>query len=278
MNNSKKYILDLYDFKHLNNQEQYNKLNEILYELYEDKISLNDYYFDKIISLSYDSNNSTIRLPRNLIIKKEYDNLIFKFNKFNSYKYILSYLFVILITIIFCSYFGKLNDYSGNEVNSSCENICELNDKCELPGTGNGTIDLSTLSLKMVYPNNTGLVIDNIIPSDTDGFEVQDYTFTISNNSTTAVTYSLKWIVYNNSFVSDNLKYKINSTNNGYKQDWTTYPISSSLIATNIRINANTTQTYTLNTVLKGEYIAQNYDQDRNFSGKIVATHVQKID
>ena len=87
-------ILDLKKFNILDEYIKKKELEEILFTIYKEDITLiNKKHIKNILELTNNTNNKTINLPKNIIVSKEYNELIFKQykNKIqNKYKYTLN--------------------------------------------------------------------------------------------------------------------------------------------------------------------------------------------
>ncbi len=172
-----------------------------------------------------------------------------------------------------------------------CDIMCDTNDdnKCDLnciysdsgykengssSETGNPNAGTESASLKIVYSENSLVTAENIFPTDQEGIstEVPDKILTVENKSTIKLKYSIKLIVYTNTFNvngHNNFQYKISSSNGGYETDWTAAPTSTTVIKYDIIIKPKVIQKYTFSLRLKGTGTNQNYDQGKEFKAKI---------
>ena len=77
--NYKDNKLDLNKFNKLHNFVKVKEIEQIMYLLYKDNITLiNKKHIENILNLTKDINNKSINLPKNIIVSKEYNNLVFK--------------------------------------------------------------------------------------------------------------------------------------------------------------------------------------------------------
>ena len=93
--------------------------------------------------------------------------------------------------------------------------------------------------------------------------------FYIENLSSVAIKYSLKIQVNTNTFITSNLKYKLDGTNGGLNTQYQTVPKGTSYIAQDVIIAPRVTHKYTMTFKLQGTGTAQNEDQGKTFQGKI---------
>lgn len=142
---------------------------------------------------------------------------------------------------------------------------------------GDPNIVNRTAELIINYKDIQNVDIDGIFPDDhTYGkTEIPDKIFTIENKSSVPVKFSLKWVVEQNSFISENFKVKVTSDNGGGELDWTTAPTTDKIMLSNIAIGAGVTQTYKISFKLVGLHEEQNYDQNKTFAGYITVVFDQ---
>lgn len=92
-NNFKDNRLDLNKFNKLHKFIQKKEIEEILFSIYKENITLiNKKHIESIFKIINDKNNKKIQLPLDIIVSKEYTYLLFKKNnkiKSNKYNYIL---------------------------------------------------------------------------------------------------------------------------------------------------------------------------------------------
>ena len=81
--------------------------------------------------------------------------------------------------------------------------------------------------------------------------------------------YSLKWKVVENTFITNNLQYKVTGTNGGVSLGYRVAPKGDAYIAQRIKIPARSTQKYTIDFTLMGTNKPQNEDQGKMFKGKV---------
>ena len=87
--NFKDNILDLIKFNKLHKFIQKKEIEEILFQIYNENITLiNKKHIESIFKIINDKNNKKIHLPLDIIVSKEYSYLVFKkYNKIKSNKY-----------------------------------------------------------------------------------------------------------------------------------------------------------------------------------------------
>lgn len=142
--------------------------------------------------------------------------------------------------------------------------------------SGDPNTSSSTPMLLINYTDGVTVNVSDLMPDDqplADGVERKKpyKTFTIENMANYPMTYSLKWEIDSNTFVTDNFKFKIESTNGGYKSNYKTVPKNDSYIVKNITIQPRVKQKYTITFNLVGTNTVQNEDQGRIFQAKIEA-------
>lgn len=136
---------------------------------------------------------------------------------------------------------------------------------------GNGTTGVSSVSLMVVYNDEGYINITGVFPDDQENVVMPPMTksFTVTNNSDYKVAYKLVWVVDENTFTSENFKYKLESYDGGYNQDYTTAPWQDTTINEYVLIEPRSTQNYVVSFKLVGIGEPQNYDQNKTFAGYI---------
>lgn len=142
---------------------------------------------------------------------------------------------------------------------------------------GDGSIDMSAVSLLVSYDNENKVVANGVVPDDEPGSEIPTLDFTVTNNSDVPLFYAIEWEIVENNYISDNFKYRVTSDNGGYNQDWMTAPKSNAFITSRVEIAPKTTQNYSVRLTLRGLNEPQNYDQGRTFNGRIRITYLGKV-
>ncbi len=134
---------------------------------------------------------------------------------------------------------------------------------------GNNQADIATAEFIIDFIDSKQIVIDNLFPEDQTGNVTKYATkkITITNRSSEYVRYKIEMVVTNYTFTSDNFLYKIESTGEGYSQDYTMVPRNTSFIADTVVIGPTSTQEYTFTFKVKGLNENQNFDQGKSFSG-----------
>lgn len=126
-------------------------------------------------------------------------------------------------------------------------------------------------NFKVIYTDSSELIAKNIFPDDQPDvisfIPVKE--FKIENNTGMVVKYNLSWTVTKNTFITDNFKFKVESTNGGGTLDYTTYPKNDYIFLTGITIAPYSTQKYYITSKLQGIGATQNEDQGKEFIGKI---------
>lgn len=94
-------------------------------------------------------------------------------------------------------------------------------------------------------------------------------TFVVKNTSSIKVAYNLRLMVGENSFVSENLKYKLLS-NNGISNitHYVSVPQQNKTVLKNITLEPRASHTYSVSIILEGTNDEQHYDTGRNLSLK----------
>jgi len=95
--------------------------------------------------------------------------------------------------------------------------------------------------------------------------------FTVNNTSGIGAAYNLKLIIDKNSFISDNLKYKLTSDNGIYNiPNYVIVPQQNKTILKNIKIDPNTSHRYNVSFIIEGTGNEQNYDAGKNLKLKFM--------
>ena len=166
-----------------------------------------------------------------------------------------------------------------------CDRLCtDINISGNGGGTssqvGDGGIELGSIDLLVTFKDLNNIKINNIFPDDQteDGFntKIPAMEFTIENKSDVVLYYDLSWDVTENTFESENFKYKIESTNKGYNVDWQTAPKESGQFASKVAIDPHTTQSYKALFTLHGTGEEQNYDQGKSFNARVDVNYKNK--
>ena len=162
---------------------------------------------------------------------------------------------------------------------NECDNNCiktQYNGKGTGSSTKTGTekTDAGSAMLLIRYTDGETVNVYNLVPDDQPLQEGETITkplktFTIENLSNYSVEYSLKWKVLKNTFTTNNLQYKVESTNGGINLDYQAAPKNEVYIAEKVVIPARSTQKYTISFNLKGTGSNQNIDQAKEFQGLI---------
>ncbi len=132
--------------------------------------------------------------------------------------------------------------------------------------------NVDTGYLTIIYEDNESFIIKDLHPDDQPGVanKLAEKKFKVINSSIYTVAYKLSWRDVENTFISDNFMYKIESNNKGYNMDdFITAPREDMEITTFILIPPNTTQDYSVYFKIKGQNEEQNYDQNKVFKGYI---------
>lgn len=126
-------------------------------------------------------------------------------------------------------------------------------------------------SLKIIFTDSSELIARNVFPDDQPDIIsfIPVKEFKIENTTGMHVTYNISWIVEKNTFITENLKFKVESTNGGGILDFVSYPKNDYIFLSGIKIAPYTTQTYYITSKLQGIGGPQNEDQGKEFIGKI---------
>ncbi|MDD2435852.1 MAG: hypothetical protein PHO63_06355, partial [Bacilli bacterium] len=144
--------------------------------------------------------------------------------------------------------------------------------------SGNNSIYVRGAKLLVTFADTNEVKAEKVYPTDQPEPELQeniiipDKIFTIQNTGEVNARYNLKWVIGKNEFTSNNLKFKVASTNGGgILNSYTSLPLNDQIFLSNISIAPGITQTYTVSFILEGINSPQNYDQNKIFSGRINA-------
>ncbi len=157
-----------------------------------------------------------------------------------------------------------------------CDRNCTVTDD-DIVASGPSTVvgdssnNLNSGKLTVIYDDSGSIKVDGLFPDDQYGMIANHPTknFTLTNLSDFPVGYMMTFVVNKNTYTSENFKYKLTSTNQGYTSDFKTVPTETELINSFVVIPANTTQKYTITFKLEGTNEPQDYDQDKSFEGYI---------
>ena len=132
-------------------------------------------------------------------------------------------------------------------------------------------VTIHTEELILEYVDDSIVNVNDVYPDDQPFYEqnIPSKKFKLSNKSEFPIVYNLRWIVYENDYETDNLVYNVTSTNNGGTSDFKPVPKKTTDILTNITIEPNTTQEYTIDFKLIGIGENQNIDGEKTFRGKV---------
>ena len=115
---------------------------------------------------------------------------------------------------------------------------------------------------------------NNLYPNDqpqNDVLKECKATFTVKNTSNIDASYNLKLVIDNNSFTSENIKYKITADNNMSNiPNYVIVPKVSKTIIKSINIKPYTTQHYNVSFIIEGTGESQNYDAGKNLKVKFI--------
>ena len=174
------------------------------------------------------------------------------------------------------TYCDAMCDEDGDGI---CDKYCVKIDDNEIktgPSTKTDGADYEPNGLLQInFLQGNSVIVNNLFPDDQiddankygGTVEISNKVIKVENVSNYAVMYNLELVVNSNTFKSNNLKYKITSTNGGGSFDWQTVPFNSTILFEKIFVPARATQTYTISFKLQGINANQNYDQGREFIG-----------
>lgn len=140
--------------------------------------------------------------------------------------------------------------------------------------SGNPDVSINTPTLEVVFLDNEEMVISDLYPTDQPGMtpRIPTKEFTVENKSAVTQSFNIKWVYYSNTFDidSNNMQLSITGTNNADRSlAWTAVPRADQTLMTNIEIAPYVKQKYTVSFRLEGVNGPQNYDQGKEFSGKL---------
>lgn len=144
------------------------------------------------------------------------------------------------------------------------------------PTTSTGEPSSVTTSGGLVITYDNVGVSTNVLPNDMAGASsIPDRSFTVENTSDHTLKYKLVWKINKNDFKTNNLQYKLTSTNGGAQTNLKTVPKSDAEIISDIEIPARSIQKYYLSIIFVGTNQEQNIDTNREFNGIITAEYQQ---
>jgi hypothetical protein len=186
-----------------------------------------------------------------------------------------------------CNFNCKDNDSNLN-IDTDGDGICNLN--CDTDGDGkadsniytdgDGVCDINCTSeddkLVEIKPTDENLIlyvsyVKSVAALDVEPGWSATQNFIVSNQSSKAITFNIKWTdVYNGFDIKDSLVYTI-KRNNIYETSSSgiTAPTENSYMLNNIVIPANTSYNYEITYNYKNLDINQNADQGKTFTAKI---------
>ena len=137
--------------------------------------------------------------------------------------------------------------------------------------TGDPTSHTGTSMLIIRFTDGETVNVDNLVPDDQPHVVIpKPYKkFTVENLSQYTMEYTLKWIVIENTFVTDHFQYSVSSNNNGFKTDFVTAPKVDGILGEKIIIGPGVIQEYQIDFRLLGIHDNQNIDQSRVFKATI---------
>lgn len=181
--------------------------------------------------------------------------------------------------------YATLNiDINGDKI---CDINCDLDDnnKCD-----KNCLDFEVVKYIDIKNTSVGVNISTVIPTiELIGNEVEcenlfptdqpqenvlkecKAIFTVNNTSAMGASYNLKLEILDNSFISENLKYKLIS-NNGINSipNFMTVPTESKTVLKNIKIDSYKTHSYEATFIIEGKDAEQNYDAGKKLKLKFV--------
>ena len=170
------------------------------------------------------------------------------------------------------------NNYNSSNTNNNNSNNNNTTIKPSGPSgvTGEPSTVITEKDLIITYIGNYS-AINNVLPNDMENATpLPDRYFTIENTSNRSLTYRLVWKISKNEFKTNNLKYKLVSSDTGTNIDYTEMPKNNTTIIENITIQAKTIQSFTVSFVFEGTNSEQNVDKNKEFRGYITAEYEEK--
>ena len=138
--------------------------------------------------------------------------------------------------------------------------------------TGNNTMDINTASLIVIFERESAIVSSGLYPDDQPedvNKTIPDIVFSVENYSDSTLTYKIEWLIMENTFISDNMWYKIVGTNGGYSHEWQSLPKHDAVINESITIAPREKHIYTVSMTLHGINDVQNYDSGKRLNARI---------
>lgn len=170
------------------------------------------------------------------------------------------------------------NNYNSSNTNNNNSNNNNTTIKPSGPSgvTGEPSTVITEKDLIITYIGNYS-AINNVLPNDMENATpLPDRYFTIENTSKRSLTYRLVWKISKNEFKTNNLKYKLVSSDTGTNIDYTEMPKNNTTIIENITIPAKTIQSFTVSFVFEGTNSEQNVDKNKEFRGYITAEYEER--
>ncbi len=256
-NTFKEHRILLQELTVLTPEEQYSTFKSVLDIMYENQVEETSDYVINAVNLMNSTTEEKTELPYDLVIIKNDEALIFKFEKTKSpLPLFLLFGFILIVALLTATYFGML--------------YLNADDDQQVDVDGNQNSSIHSGHLNIVYEEVGELVYNNLVPDDHGDVYYPEKKFTITNLSDFDVAYKLTFIVDSNTFTSENFQYNLVSDNNGYNSDgFEVAPWEDTVLEEVVMIPALTTQTYTMTFKLQGTNEPQNYDQGKSFDGWI---------
>ena len=140
--------------------------------------------------------------------------------------------------------------------------------------TGQGNVEASTPYLLINYNDGVTVNVKGLLPDDqllVPGYDLEKpiKEFTIENLSDYPIYYAIKWNVKSNTFITNNLEYKIVGSNGAPTISARSVPKKSTQIVEKILIMPRVSQKFRVEINLKGTGTPQNEDQGKQFIGQI---------
>lgn len=133
----------------------------------------------------------------------------------------------------------------------------------------------------VIFNNGATLTLKNAFPGDTD---TKEFTIKADDNSTVSLDYTVYLNVIENTFILNNLKYKVTANTDGQDKEGKVTPTSNDYvvidpgsyikgkkiaIGTGTLGKEGTTDTWIIELTLADSGVQQNDDQEKQFSAKI---------